>query len=195
MRRDLETVYIPSCADCQWNKSSTAKPIGPLHPLPVPDDHCDSVAIDFIGPLPMDEGYDSLVTFTDRLGSEIRIVPTTTTITAEQFADLFFRHWYCENGLPLEIVSDQDKIFLSRFWKELHKLTGIKLKMSMAYHPESDGTSKRTNKMVIQAIRFTVEQDQRGWVHTIPKVQFDIMNTINASTGFTPFQLRFRRSA
>lgn len=67
--------------------------------------------------------------------------------------------------------------------------------MSMAYHPESDGTSKRTNKTVIQAIRFAVEQDQRGWVHTIPKVRFDIMNTINTSTGFTPFQLRFGRSA
>ena len=195
MRRDLETAYIPSCADCQRNKSSTTKPIGPLHPLPVPDDRCDSVAIDFVGPLPMDEGYDSLVTFTDRLGSEIRIVPTTTTITAEQFADLFFRHWYCENGLPLEIVSDRDKIFLSCFWKELHKLTGIKLKMSTAYHPESDGASERTNKTVIQAIRFAVERDQRGWVHTIPKVRFNIMNTINASTGFTPFQLRFGRSA
>ena len=115
MRRDLETAYIPSCADCQQNKSSTTKPIGPLHLLPVPDDHCDSVAIDFIGPLPMDDGYDSLVTFTDRLGSEIRIVPTTTTITTEQFADLFFQHWYCKNGLPLEIISDQDKIFLSCF--------------------------------------------------------------------------------
>lgn len=90
MRKDLETAYIPACVDCQCNKSSTTKPIGPLHPLPVPDDRCDSVAIDFVGPLPADEGYDSLVTFMDRLGSEIRIVPTTTTLTAEQFAHLFF---------------------------------------------------------------------------------------------------------
>lgn len=71
MRKDLETAYIPACADCQRNKSSTTKPIGLLHPLPVPDDRCDSVAIDFVGPLPADEGYDSLVTFTDQLGSEI----------------------------------------------------------------------------------------------------------------------------
>ena len=67
--------------------------------------------------------------------------------------------------------------------------------MSTAYHPESDGASERTNKTVIQAIRFAVERDQKGWVRTLPKVRFDIMNTINASTGFTPFQLRFRKSA
>lgn len=128
------------------------KQIGPLHPLPIPDNRCDSVAIDFVGLLPLDEGYNSLVTFTDRLRSDIRIIPTTTTLTAEKFADLFFKHWYCENGLPLEIISDRDKLFLSRFWRELHRLTGIKLKMSTAYHPESDGASEWTNKMVIQAI-------------------------------------------
>ena len=117
------------------------------------------------------------------------------TLTAEQLARLFFKEWYCENGLPLEIVSDRDKLFVSRFWKALHKLTGIKLKMSSAYHPQSDGSSERTNKTVIQCIRFAVERDQRGWVQALPKVRFDIMNTLNASTGFTPFQLRFGKSA
>jgi hypothetical protein len=149
MRRDLETAYIPSCAECQRNKSCTTKPAGPLHPLPVPDNRCDSVAIDFIGPLPPDEGFDSIVTFTDRSGSDIRIIPTTTKLMAEKLAHLFFKEWYCENGLPLDIVSDRDKLFVSRFWKALHTLTGIKLKMSSAYHPETDGASERTNKTVI----------------------------------------------
>ena len=195
MRKDLEMAYVPSCAECQRNKSKTSKPIGPLHPLPVPDNRCDSVAIDFIGPLPPDGGHNSIITLTDRLGSNICIIPTTTTLTAEEMAHLFFTHWYCENGLPLEIVSDRDKLFLSRFWKELHKLTGIKLKMSTAYHPETDGASERTNKMVIQCIRFAVERDQKGWVQALPTVRFNLMNTINASTGFTPFQLRFGRPA
>lgn len=113
MHRDLEEGYIPGCADCQRNKSCTTKPIGPLHPLPVPDGHCDSVTMDFIGPLPTDDGYDTILTFTDRLGSDIRIIPTVSTLTAEQLAELFFEKWYCENGLPLEIVSDCDKLFLS----------------------------------------------------------------------------------
>ena len=106
MRRDLERAYIPSCADCQRNKSRTTKPLGPLHPLPVPDHRCDSVAINFIGPLPVDDGFDCILTLTDRLGSDIRIIPTTCSLTAQGLAELFFWEWYCENGLPLEIVSD-----------------------------------------------------------------------------------------
>ena len=71
MQRDLERAYIPSCTDCQRNKSRTTKPLGPLHPLPVPDHRCDSVAINFIGPLLVDDGFDCILTLTDRLGSDI----------------------------------------------------------------------------------------------------------------------------
>ena len=62
MRHDLELAYIPSCTDCQRNKSITAKPIGPLHPLPIPDARGNSVTIDLIGPLPIDSGFDTIIT-------------------------------------------------------------------------------------------------------------------------------------
>ena len=194
MRRDLERGYVASCPECQRNKSTTTKPYGPLHPLPIPDQRGDSVAIDFIGPLPEDNGKNCIITFTDRLGSDIQLVPTRTDITAEDLAYLFFDKWYCENGLPADIVSDRDKLFMSRFWKALHKLTGVKLKLSTAYHPETDGSSERTNKTVNQALRYHVERNQLGWVRALPRVRFDMMNTINKSTGFTPFQLRFGQS-
>jgi reverse transcriptase-like protein/integrase-like protein/chromodomain-containing protein len=194
MRKELENSYVPSCTECQRNKSSTAKPIGPLHPLPIPEQRGDSVAIDFIGPLPKDGDFDSIVTFTDRLGSDIQIVPTHFNLTAERLAELFFDKWYCENGLPLEIISDRDKLFMSSFWKSLHKLTGVKLKMSTAYHPETDGSSERSNKTIIQSIRFHVERNQKGWVRALPRIRFNIMNSVNKSTGFSPFQLRMGRS-
>ena len=114
MHKDLENAYIPSCAACQRNKSTTTKPIGPLHPLPIPDARCDSVAIDFIGPLPVDNGFNTIITFTDRLGSDIQIIPTVSSLTAEKLAELFFDKWYCENGLPLDIVSDWDTLFMSQ---------------------------------------------------------------------------------
>lgn len=194
MRRDLQNSYVPACTDCQRNKSSTTQPIGPLHPLPVPDECCMSIAMDFIGPLPPDNGHDQILTITDRAGSDVQVIPTMTTITAEQLAEVFFDRWYCENGLPGDIVSDRDKLFMSRFWKALHKLTGVKLKASTAYHPETDGASERSNKTVIQALRYHVDHHQRGWVRALPRIRFAIMNTVNKSTGFTPFQLRFGRS-
>ncbi len=66
--------------------------------------------------------------------------------------------------------------------------------MSTAYHPKTDGASECTNKTIIQALRFHVAQNQKGWVHALPQVRFDLMNMINCSTGFTPFQLHMGQS-
>src|SRR5882762_4307591 len=85
MQHDLLEAYIPACTDCQRNKGHTSKPPGPLHPLPIPDASRDSIALDFIGPCPMDDGFDCIVTITDRLGSDIGIAPTRITITAKRF--------------------------------------------------------------------------------------------------------------
>jgi hypothetical protein len=131
--------------ECQRNKNSTTKAMGPLHPLPIPDERGDSIAIDFIGPLPEENGFDCILTMTDRLNSDIQIVPCTTKTTAEQLAILFFDKWYCENGLPLEIISDRDKLFMAKFWKHLMLLTGIRHKQSSAYHPQTDGPGKQKN--------------------------------------------------
>jgi len=67
MQHDLEEAYVPSCEDCQQNKSWTHKPAGPLHPLPIPDAHFDSIAINFIEPLPPDKGFDTIITMTNHL--------------------------------------------------------------------------------------------------------------------------------
>ena len=159
-----------------------------MHPLPIPEQRGDSVAIDFIGPLPPDSIYDSIIMFTDHLGSNLQIVPTKAMLTAERMAELFFDRWYCENRLPLEIIFNCNKLFMSNFWKALHSLTGVKLKMSTSYHPETDGSSEHSNKTVIQAISFHFdERNQKGWVRALPRVRFDIMNMVNKLTGFSPF--------
>jgi hypothetical protein len=79
---------------------------GPLHPLPVPDRRANSIAMDFIGPLPLDGNSDCILSITDRLGADVRIIPTKINISAEDLALLFFDHWYCENGLPDNIACD-----------------------------------------------------------------------------------------
>ena len=39
---------------------------------------------------------------------------------------------------------------------------------------------------IVRAFNFVIE---KGWVRALPAVRFSIMNTVNASTGFAPFQL------
>ena len=194
MRRDLEQAYIPSCSPCQRNKSRTTKPTGPLHPLPVPDARFEAVALDFVGPFPEEGGKDTILTMTDLLGAEVRLAPIHSSATAAEVATVLFDEWYCENGLMRQIISDRDAIFTSELWTALHKLMGVKLKMSTAYHPQTDGASERTNKTLNQAIRYHVDNNQKGWLSKLPRIRFAIMNTVNSSTGYSPFHLKTGRS-
>jgi hypothetical protein len=187
MHHNLEKVYIPSCQDCQRNKFQTTKAPSPLHPLPVPDSRGSSVAMYFIGPLKPNQGYDAILTITDRLGADIQIIPMKIDISAEDLAVLFFDHWFCENDLPSEIISDQEKIFVLQFWRALTALCGVTLKMTSSYHLQTNGSSEQTNKTINQSLCYHIERSQKGWVCALPQIQFAMMNTVNASTGFSGF--------
>ena len=50
------------------------------------------------------------------------------------------------HGLPDMIVSDRDSKFTAHFWKEVHWTLGIRLLMSMLFHPQIDGASERAIK-------------------------------------------------
>src|SRR5579859_1998050 len=144
--KDIGT-YIKSCDSRIRNKSSTQSPTGFLHPMPVPSAHFREIAMDFVGHLPRLHSFDSVIIVTDRLMNYLKIEPTKTSVTAPEIADLFYQTWYRQCGLPTAITSDRDKLFIGRFWKELMKKVDVHLRMSMAYRPETDGSSERSNKM------------------------------------------------
>ena len=130
----------------------------PLYPLPVSDNCFDSINMDFIGLLPKDEEYNMLMTVIDWLGStDIYLISCYTTNTTPEIVYLFFDNWYCKNELSLEIISNWDKLFISQFWKELYKQTGVKLKMSSAYYLETNRAAECTNKIVNQILCFYID--------------------------------------
>lgn len=182
-------VFCKSCTTCQRNKTSNSRPTGLLKPLPLPRRPWESVGMDFVGPLPKSRGCDLLFVVIDRLTSMVHLIPTNTSVTATGVASLFVSNIVRLHGLPDSIVSDRDTRFTAKFWKELHHLLDIKLLMSTAYHPETDGATERANRTAVQILRSLVSSDQTDWVSKLPMVEFAINAGINASSGFSPFEL------
>jgi hypothetical protein len=56
-----------------------------------------------------------------------------------------FYNWYRWFGLPKKIISNRDGRFISRFWKELFRLTQTRLAMSTSHHPQTDGQTEKAN--------------------------------------------------
>ena len=64
-------------------------------------------------------------------------------------------------GIPESIVSDRDTKFTSIFWKELHRLMGSELLMSIAFHPQTDGATERANRSIAQILHTVVSNDSK----------------------------------
>jgi Chromo (CHRromatin Organisation MOdifier) domain len=147
--------------------------------------------MDFVGPFPECMGYDYLLVVICRLTSLVHLIPTATTAKATEIAWLFLKDIVRLHGLPESIVSDRDPKFVSKFWRELHRLMGVKLLMSTAYHPQTDAMAERAIRGVSQILRGVVTPDQSDWADRLPMVEFAINSSINESTGFAPFELTY----
>jgi hypothetical protein len=190
IQKDVD-LYIKSCVGCARNKSSTQAPAGFLHPMPVPDHRFDELALDFVGTLPISRGFDTILVMTDRLTDYVKLEPTLSTATAQDIAKLVYNSWYRQFGLPKAITSDRDKLFTSNFWKELHKRIKVSLRMSTSYHPETDGSSERSNKTMIEALRHYINLRHTDWADHLIHVEAAMNNSVNATTGKTPTELVF----
>ena len=188
LRRDA-TDYVRSCDGCQRHKSRTTKAAGQLHSLPVPQKPMTDISIDFVGPLPRSAGFDMLMTVSCRLSGYVRLIPCSSTDGARETADHLYDGWHRLFGMPRRIVSDRDKIFVSKFWRALYKRLGTRLQMSTSFHPQTDGKSERTNKTAVQILRGMVERQQTDWVKHLGAAEFALNSTVSDATLKTPFDL------
>ena len=184
--------FINSCHSCQRNKPFLQKLAGLLQPLPIPQRPWSSISMDLITQLPTTkDGYDAIITVVDRLSKMAHFIPCTTTIKSHQLASLFLQHIFKLHGVPQDIVSDCDPRFVSSFWKEFCKSLGTKQNMSTPYHPETDGQTERMNRVLEEMLRHYVAPHQDDWDTYLPTCEFAINNSVNDSTGFSPFYLTY----
>jgi hypothetical protein len=102
-------------------------------------------------------------------------------------------HVFRLHGQPQSIVSDRDPRFTSRFWMEVMKLLGTRVKLSSAFHPQTDGQTERVNRTLEQMLRMFVGPRQDNWDELLPVLEFACNNAVHDSTGYTPFVLNSGR--
>ena len=119
----------------------------------------------------------------------VHVIPTTSTIDAEGAARLYVNNVFTLHGLSKSIVSDRDPRFSSAFFKEAFATLGVKLRMSTANHPQTDGQTECMNRVVEDTLRAFVNHRQTNWDELLPLCQFAINNSFQTSTGESPFFL------
>jgi transposase InsO family protein len=112
--------------------------------------------MDFITDLPNSKAFDSIFVVVDRLTKMAYFMPCNKTVTGEETMRLFIDNIYKYYGLPNDIISDRGSQFTSKFWQSVFKILKIKIKLSSAYHPQTDGQTERINQILEEYLGCTI---------------------------------------
>ena len=190
--KDEIKVYVSSCQKCQESKSLNKKLAGKLRIFPPPNRKWEVISMDFMFKLPRTkDGYTGIMTVVDKLSKRAHFIPLTTNNTSEHIANVFYKEIFKHHGIPRKIISDRDTRFTSDLWRDFTKLLKIRLNLSTAFHPETDGQSERAFRTIQEMLRCYVSKTQTDWKKYLPGLEFSYNNHQNDATKLSPFFVEY----
>jgi hypothetical protein len=157
--------------------------------LDVPSAVWADIAMDFVEGFPKINGKSIILTVVDRFSKFTHFIPLGHPYTATSVARAFFSNIIRLHGLPSSIVSDRDLVFTSKFWQELFALAGVKLNLSTMFHPQSDGQSEATSKVIMMYLCYITGDRPRQWLQWLPRAEYCYNTTFHSSLRTTPFSV------
>jgi len=150
--------------------------------------------MDFVGALPkIVKGFDSIWVIVDRLTKSVHFIPIKTGMSVARLAEIYIEQVVRLHGIPSSIVSDRDPRFTSKFWESLQAALGTKLRLSSAYHPQTDGQTEMTIQSLEDLLRASVLEQGVSWVECLPLIEFIYNNSFHSSIGMAPLEAFYGR--
>ncbi|KAJ8637477.1 hypothetical protein MRB53_011744 [Persea americana] len=193
MKREIAS-YVSSCLTCQRVKFEHKKPPGLLHPLYIPKWKWEDLTMDFVSGLPRTRRqHDAIWVIVDRLTKSAHFLPFRKDMGFSEMSKLFVKEIVRLHGVPVSIISDRDSRFVSTFWQTYQNAMGTRLRFSTAYHPQTDGQSKRTIQTLEDLLRASVADFGSDWDDHLALCEFAYNNSYHSSIEMAPFEALYGR--
>jgi hypothetical protein len=79
--------------------------------------------------------YDFIMIVINRFTKYAYFIPYFESFLAEDLAYIFYKYIIANHGFPQRIISNKNKLFISRFWKLLMDLSKVYYKLLIVYYP------------------------------------------------------------
>ncbi|KAL0283299.1 UNVERIFIED_CONTAM: hypothetical protein Sangu_2898200 [Sesamum angustifolium] len=178
LKGDIQN-WVKECEVFQRSKHENNPYPGLLQLLLIPEQAWSCISMDFIEGLPSSEGKDSILVVEDRLANYSHFIALKHPYTATSIVKLYFDNIYKLHWLLVSIVTDRDKIFTSKFWKELFTLSGGVLGYVL-------GLS--STKFLENYLRCMCHQKPKKWAQWLTLAEFWFNTNFHIGLKAIPFQ-------
>lgn len=186
--------FVERCLVCQQVKAEHQRPGGLLLPLEVPEWKWEHITMDFVAGLPKTRsGNDVIWVIVDRLTKSAHFLPVSSEATVEKLVTLYVDNVVSLHGVPVSIISDRDSKFTSRFWAAYQRVMGTELRLSTAFHPQTDGQSERTIQTLEDMLRACALDFKGNWDSMVKLIEFSYNNSYHSAIKMAPFEALYGR--
>ena len=153
----------------------------------------ETVAIDILGPFPRSErGNVVVLTMIDTFTRWPVAIPLKDKSSAS-IAEAIYKFWICEKSVPLKIISDQAREFISKGIKQLAQQMGTQMITTSGYNPTGNSSVERFHRYLNSSLSIVFEKVRANWDDYLPSVLFSYRSSTNDTTGHSPFYLETGR--
>ena len=185
--------FIDGYVICQQNKVNTHPTTLPLCPISSTSSlPFKQLSVDLITDLPPSSTFDSILVMVDHgLTKGVILAPCCKTIDVAGITQLFFDNVFKCFGLHDTLISDCGPQFASAFTRELARLLKYDVKLSTAYHPQTDRQTKQANQELETYLCIFCANNPQSWAQSLSSTEFHHNSAPHSSTKKSPFSILY----
>ncbi len=166
--------YVRNCHICRRFKASRDKYSELLNFLSISNRSWTNIIMNFVTELSkIKDDFNAILMIMNRLTKMhhyVSCIIEEKNITVEETAWLLINHMWKLHELSSIITSNRDSQFVSLVWKTICKILKIKIKLSTAFHSETNDQSEIANQKMKRYLRSYCnyqQDDESDWLSMI----------------------------
>ncbi|GJW22518.1 reverse transcriptase domain-containing protein [Tanacetum coccineum] len=182
---------IKSCDACQRQGKISHRDEMPQNAIQVCEIF-DVWDIDFIGHFPSSRGNKYILVAVDYLSKWVKAkaLPTNDARVVVKFLKSLFSRF----GAPRAIISDRGTHFCNDKFDRVMSKYGVTHRLSIAYHSQTSGQVKVTNRGLKRILERTVGENHASWSDKLDDALWEFRTAYKTPIGCTPYKLVYGKS-
>ncbi|CAM8934645.1 unnamed protein product [Rhodiola kirilowii] len=175
------------CDRCQRVGNISARNEMPQVPILV-NDVFDIWGIDFMGPFPVSGGYAYILVAVDYVSKWVE-AKATRGDDAKTVVDFLRTNIFCRYVVPKAIISNQETHFSNKMMTATLKHYHVHHRTSTAYHPQTNGQAKISNREIKGILEKMVKPERKDWSQRLDEAMWAYRTADKMPIETSPFRL------